>query len=342
MSPAGPSSGEQAAAAPAARRDEPDAAKCPVDHTKLKDIPKDHPFYQHMQDMKAKMAAKAEPEAEEKINPLNMMPDLPQTQHPTQKIALPTERTMSTIPKSNTADMDEERYGAKDEKVWAYPSPQQFYVSAAAFSFSSFYSCSISNLMDCLSQNALKRKGWETPEQHVPVMVDIHNFLNEACWQEILKWEKMHEWCVGEMLVRLFSAGRHLTALPRDQRLCQPHAAQVPGQAQRPFAPCPYDDYFLRVSLTAGYVISILIIAFNLSAPKPFDRHDWYVDRCGQTVRYVIDYYSGGEDVPGQPVFNVDVRPALDSVGAASDRLKVAFGGIYDGFRAKWSGAASK
>ena len=25
--------------------------------------------------------------------------------------------------------------------------------------------------------------------------------------------------------------------------------------------------------------------------PLPFDRHDWYVDRCGQEVRYVIDFY---------------------------------------------------
>lgn len=23
----------------------------------------------------------------------------------------------------------------------------------------------------------------------------------------------------------------------------------------------------------------------------PFDRHDWYVDRCGKEVRYVIDFY---------------------------------------------------
>lgn len=25
--------------------------------------------------------------------------------------------------------------------------------------------------------------------------------------------------------------------------------------------------------------------------PLPFDRHDWYIDRCGQEVRYVIDFY---------------------------------------------------
>jgi hypothetical protein len=48
---------------------------------------------------------------------------------------------------------------------WEYPSPQQFY-------------------------NALVRKGWETPEEHVETMVDIHNFLNERAWMEVLKWEK--------------------------------------------------------------------------------------------------------------------------------------------------------
>lgn len=28
-----------------------------------------------------------------------------------------------------------------------------------------------------------------------------------------------------------------------------------------------------------------------LGGPLPFDRHDWYVDRCGKEVRYVIDFY---------------------------------------------------
>jgi hypothetical protein len=28
-----------------------------------------------------------------------------------------------------------------------------------------------------------------------------------------------------------------------------------------------------------------------LGGPLPFDRHDWYVDRCGREVRYVIDFY---------------------------------------------------
>ncbi|KAJ1928523.1 Cytochrome c1 heme lyase [Tieghemiomyces parasiticus] len=59
----------------------------------------------------------------------------------------------------------------------------------------------------------------------------------------------------------------------------------------------------------------------------PFDRHDWVVDRCGQEVTYVIDFYSGNTskrlpdsthrtgDVQAPPVdvpaFFLDVRPKL-------------------------------
>lgn len=39
-----------------------------------------------------------------------------------------------------------------------------------------------------------------------------------------------------------------------------------------------------------------------LGGSLPFDRHDWYVDRKGQEVRYVIDFYfdeekAGSSDV---------------------------------------------
>lgn len=54
----------------------------------------------------------------------------------------------------------------------------------------------------------------------------------------------------------------------------------------------------------------------------PFDRHDWIVDRCGKEVRYVIDYYDGGQ-VPKHTI--LDVRPAFDSLGAVWDRMKVAW-----------------
>ncbi|KAL0200433.1 hypothetical protein M9458_003620, partial [Cirrhinus mrigala] len=53
----------------------------------------------------------------------------------------------------------------------------------------------------------------------------------------------------------------------------------------------------------------------------PFDRHDWIIDRCGKEVRYVIDYYDGGQ-VAKHTI--LDVRPAFDSLGAVWDRMKVA------------------
>ena len=51
----------------------------------------------------------------------------------------------------------------------------------------------------------------------------------------------------------------------------------------------------------------------------PFDRHDWLVDRCGKEVKYVIDFYSGGEAPEGHPAGGIsmylDVRPALSVDG---------------------------
>ena len=80
------------------------------------------------------------------------MPTLSQAPAADQSMALPTARAESSIPRD-------------DDGHWEYPSPQQFY-------------------------NALVRKGWETPEEHVETMVHIHNFLNEQAWLQILKWEK--------------------------------------------------------------------------------------------------------------------------------------------------------
>ncbi|XP_063378957.1 holocytochrome c-type synthase [Cydia fagiglandana] len=57
----------------------------------------------------------------------------------------------------------------------------------------------------------------------------------------------------------------------------------------------------------------------------PFDRHDWIVDRCGKEVRYVIDYYDGGELDNKYQFALLDVRPALDSFENAWDRMKVMY-----------------
>jgi hypothetical protein len=63
---------------------------------------------------------------------------------------------------------------------------------------------------------------------------------------------------------------------------------------------------------------------------KPFDRHDWIVERPdGQEVRYVIDFYGGARSPHyslNRPVsIYLDVRPAADSVSAVVARLTLAF-----------------
>ncbi|KAJ1677296.1 Cytochrome c1 heme lyase [Spiromyces aspiralis] len=61
---------------------------------------------------------------------------------------------------------------------------------------------------------------------------------------------------------------------------------------------------------------------------KPFDRHDWTIDRCGKDVTYVIDFYEGKRDSknPNMPSFYLDVRPAVTDLGSIYDRVSRFFG----------------
>ncbi|KAK9255960.1 cytochrome c/c1 heme-lyase [Lipomyces tetrasporus] len=51
---------------------------------------------------------------------------------------------------------------------------------------------------------------------------------------------------------------------------------------------------------------------------RPFDRHDWVVDRCGKRIEYVIDFYTGRPNPENAniPSFYLDVRPKLTPEGA--------------------------
>ncbi|KAI9294405.1 cytochrome c and c1 heme-lyase [Neoconidiobolus thromboides FSU 785] len=193
------------------------------------------------------------------MNPANNMPYLPNRRLNENEEKLSTEREISSIPMSvegNNGNINR----------WEYPSPQQFY-------------------------NALLRKGMETPVEHIDTMVDIHNFLNEGAWNEVLKWEKLSNCdCSDPKLLRF--SGRPKEMSPKAWF---------------------YTTFF--------------------GAPKPFDRHDWIVDRCGKEVRYVIDYYAGDENPhEDAPEFVLDVRPAIDSLGAIKSRLAVAFTEFFQRF----------
>ncbi|KAF9777340.1 cytochrome c heme lyase [Thelephora terrestris] len=246
------------------------APKCPVDHNPLASSSTSASGSGSTPSPRPSSLVKCpiDHEKSETLNPLNQMPTLAQERAPGQEAELPLDREVSSIPR------------ASDSSKWEYPSAQQFY-------------------------NALVRKGWETPEEHVQTMVDIHNFLNEEAWQEILKWEPPS----------------YLLALARNS---DPYLAKFKG---KPGQLSPK----ARVLMFAGW-----LLPSRFNTEPPFDRHDWIVHRpqTGEEVRYIIDYYSAPPLPDGSPVFSLDVRPALDSVAGVQARVS--------GWKGVWADATTR
>ncbi|KAF2647622.1 hypothetical protein K491DRAFT_723284 [Lophiostoma macrostomum CBS 122681] len=233
-----------------------------------------------------------------RLNPLNNMPfDLSNAPSAQQSQSLPLSREASTIPKG-------------DGSLWEYPSPQQMY-------------------------NAMLRKGYtDTPADAVESMVSIHNFLNEGAWAEIMGWE------------RRFAGG-----LAQGYRYCRrgEENANITlsgggsgGGAEESESGGGFDTSWKETDIPPPKLLrftgrpgdmtpkSQILQWLGWAWPgryatnKPFDRHDWFVQRCGdkgcQEVRYVIDYYEGEPEPEGEPVFYLDVRPAVDGPRAAAER----------------------
>ncbi|KAL5114441.1 holocytochrome c synthase [Pleosporales sp. CAS-2024a] len=224
-----------------------------------------------------------------RLNPLNnMFAELDNSRASAQTQHLPLSREQSTIPKG-------------DGTLWEYPSPQQMY-------------------------NAMLRKGYtDTPVDAVESMVSVHNFLNEGAWAEIMGWERRFSKGIAE--------GYHICKQGEER------ANQMLGTADDPFDTTTWDDASVpapkllrftgrpteptpksRILQLAGKVMPE-----TYSSAPPFDRHDWFVERCNakgcKEVRYVIDYYEGAPEPTGEPVFYLDVRPAIDGPRSAAERM---------------------
>ena len=200
-----------------------------------------------------------------------------------QTVSLPLDREASTIPRGDGTGN------------WEYPSPQQMY-------------------------NAMLRKGYtDTPAEHVEAMVAVHNFLNEGAWEEIKEWERRFSGGLskGWEECRRGEEGAALAAQLQALRNegHEPRLARFEG---RPSDTTP-----------KARMLQFMAKIYPSQFPDnpPFDRHDWFVERRvpGQEqpreVRYVIDYYSGPPEPTGEPVFYLDVRPAVDGPTAAAERM---------------------
>lgn len=219
-----------------------------------------------------------------KLNPLNyMFASISQDRAPNQSHALPTTRDESTIPK-----------GSGDGN-WEYPSPQQMY-------------------------NALLRKGYtDTDVTAVESMVAVHNFLNEGAWAEIVEWERRF----GKGLKRGWEVSkRGEENAPVALRRVEAQEGGVEQPTLIRFQGRPGD---MTPKAAMMQVVGWLYPS-KFETEPPFDRHDWFVSRNinGQNkeVRYVIDYYSGPPEPTGEPVFYLDVRPAMTPTGAVERLMR--------------------
>ena len=233
------------------------------------------------------------------------MPQLSQSRAPNQSITLPTSREASTIPRGDA------------EANWEYPSPQQMY-------------------------NAMLRKGYDdTPIDAVESMVAVHNFLNEGAWAEIVAWERRFgrglgkgwEYCkLGEeRFEEVIASEREVVPEPRLIRFQGRPKDMTPKAKILQALGQVYPSRFRYGFPLSRLLCTMEPLANCYSGDAPFDRHDWFVQRQEangdkEELRYVIDYYSAPPEPTGEPVFYLDVRPAIDSPGAAVARL-IRWGG---------------
>lgn len=246
---------------------------------------KDSPFYVAPKSSSSQPSAPSSTSTLSRLNPLNyMFSTISQERAPNQTVDLPVDREVSSIPRGD------------HEGNWEYPSPQQMY-------------------------NAMLRKGYtDTPQDAVESMVAVHNFLNEGAWSEIVGWENIFskglkqgwEKCRrGEENLALERARGEFSGNSNTET--EPRLLRFQGRPQdlTPKA---------RILQTLGWLYPA-----KFGTNPPFDRHDWYVLRetpeGPREVRYVIDYYSGPPEPTGEPVFYLDIRPALDTPTAAVERL---------------------
>jgi len=174
------------------------------------------------------------------------------------------------------------------EGNWEYPSPQQMY-------------------------NALLRKGYtDTDATAVESMVSVHNFLNEGAWAEIVEWERRFG--------RGLSKGWQMCKRGEEGSLAGANENEVPQPKLIRFMGRPKE----MTPKAAMIQVMGWIYPSAFATEPPFDRHDWFVQReyNGQKkeIRYVIDYYSGDPEPTGEPVFYLDVRPAV-TPSAAVERM---------------------
>jgi cytochrome c heme-lyase len=205
-----------------------------------------------------------------------------QTPRPDQRIPLSTQRVVSSIPRADDKADEIPQHQPSSNHKWVYPSEQQFY-------------------------NAMRRKGWHgIDESTIPLVVRIHNDVNEKGWREVQRWESTLHGCNDPRLVRFL--GR-----PND---ISPKAW---FNTNIMFREAPFDRHDWFVDRGDGQEPRRYVIDFYEQASKS-SPDGGLLGKMKQMMGQ-----SNASPPPESPAtipkMYIDVRPALDSPEAAVDRF---------------------
>ena len=222
------------------------------------------------------------------LDPSNQMPVTPnQLPWPGQHKPLSTERAVSNIPKGGTGGRG----------TWVFPSSQMFF-------------------------NALQRKGKgdDVVEEDMEHIISVHNSASHLVGRPCRSCGLSG--CAARRHERDDLAAGAALGAPAPRRVRHAQPAALPGQARRP-------EPARALALPHGRCVRSSCCASPAALTRaragalPFDRHDWYVDRGGKQVRYIIDFYFDETRAGSPDAFVVDARPALDDLGSLRDRAKM-------------------
>ena len=188
-----------------------------------------------------------------------------QTPRPDQRFPLSTHREVSSIPRADDlAAAAPHQPKSCEENNWVYPSQQQIY-------------------------NAMRRKGYEVEESTIPMVIQIHNSVNERSWNLVKRWERELHGVEEPRLV---------TILGRPDKLSPKAMFQTFVLQKEP----PFDRHDWCVDRGDGVSRRYIIDFYGRDSPVSNS---------------------------GMPSMALDVRPALDSPGAVIDRMHMALRDVF-------------
>ena len=242
-----------------------------------------------------------------------------QRPHPEQRVPLSTHRVTSSIPRADKLRQEPNapHHQRQEDEKWVYPSEQQFY-------------------------NAVRRKGWDgVDESNIPLVVLIHNSVNEKAWRHVRKWEKDLHGCDDPRLVRFLGRPKDMSFKamintylfaynpPFDRH--DWFVDRGDGKEPRRYI---IDFYNGNDGSDSRSLLSTILQRVQGKNPTPNDNKN--NNNANDTDNKDVD---NGLMVARKPAMYLDVRPAGDSPEAFVDRCQMFVREMFPGIFSSLQGS---